>query len=58
MTANRSQGQTLEKVILALSYHEATGFSPTYQAVYVEMSRVHKNNDIQLLLTGKTEHEK
>ena len=58
MTANRAQGQTLEKIFPALSYREGTSFNPTFQAVYVEMSRVHEDDNMRLLLTGETEAQK
>ena len=45
----------MDKVILALSYHEAKQCSLDYQQVYVALSRVKKREDIQLLLTGDDE---
>ena len=55
ITVHESEGQTLDKVILALSYHEAKQFSLDYWQVYVALSRVKKREDIGLLLTGTDE---
>ena len=49
------EGQTLDKVILALSYCKAKQCSLEYWQVYVALSRVKKREGIQLLLTGDDE---
>ena len=45
----------MDKVILALSYHEAKQFSLDYRQLYVALSRVKKREDIRLILTGDDE---
>jgi hypothetical protein len=55
ITVNRSQGQTLGKVILALSERKAGYLNFKYAGLYVAFSRVKNKQDIRLLLCGKTE---
>ena len=55
ITVQTSEGQTLDKMILALSYRKAKKCSLDYRQVYVALSRVKKREDIQLLLTGDDE---
>ena len=55
ITVNRSQGQTLGKVILAISERKAGYLNFKYAGIYVAFSRVKNKEDIRLLLCGKTE---
>jgi hypothetical protein len=55
ITVNRSQGQTLGKVILAISERNAGYLNFKYAGIYVAFSRVKNKEDIRLLLCGKTE---
>jgi hypothetical protein len=55
ITVNRSQGQTLGKVILAISERKAGYLNFKYAGLYVAFSRVKNKEDIRLLLCGKTE---
>ena len=50
MTVNRSQGQTMLKIILALSYNPI--YVLTYAHLYVALSRVRKGKDVRLLVSG------
>ena len=54
MTVNKSEGRTLEKVILAISNHDIKKCNFSYKSLYVAFSRVRKSEDIRLLLSGKT----
>jgi hypothetical protein len=60
ITVNRSQGQTLDKVILAISMLEGVGCRCNFQyaGLYVAFSRVKNTDVIRLLLTGTMEAKK
>jgi hypothetical protein len=58
ITVNRSQGQTLKKVILAVSERKAHYLNFSYAGLYVAFSRVKNKDDIRLLLCGRTEARK
>jgi hypothetical protein len=53
ITVDKAQGQTIERVILALSYRRGQLCNLDYEAFYVSYSRVQKNEHIRLLLSGK-----
>ena len=55
ITVHKSEGQTLDKVILDLLYCEEKQCSLDYWQVYVALSRVKKREDIRLLLPGDDE---
>jgi hypothetical protein len=55
MTVNRSQGQTLENVILAISKRSLTSCDFKYNGIYVAFSRVKSKKNIRLLLVGNYE---
>jgi hypothetical protein len=52
ITVNRSQGQTLERVILAISHRDVCGCNFRYNGIYVAFSRVRSKESIRLLLVG------
>jgi hypothetical protein len=54
ITVHRSQGQTLENVVLAISHREAQGCNFRYNGIYVAFSRVRMAENIRLLLVGNT----
>ena len=56
MTVNRSMGQTLPRIICALSTNPS--FQLSYSHLYVVLSRVRKGADIRLLLNGETAYKK
>jgi hypothetical protein len=58
ITVNRSQGQTLGKVILAISQRSCKQCNFKYAGIYVAFSRVKQREDIRLLLVGNTQAEK
>jgi hypothetical protein len=58
ITVNRSQGQTLDNVILAISQREAQGCNFRYNSIYVAFSRVRETESIRLLLIGDTVPQK
>jgi hypothetical protein len=58
MTVNRSQGQTLENVILAISKRSLTSCDFKYNGIYVAFSRVKSKKNIRLLLVGNSEASK
>jgi hypothetical protein len=58
ITVNRSQGQTLKKVILAISKRKCSQCNFKYAGIYVAFSRVRTKDDIRLLLTGNTDSQK
>jgi hypothetical protein len=58
ITVNRSQGQTLGKVILAISQCSCKQCNFKYAGIYVAFSRVKQRDDIRLLLVGNTQAEK
>jgi hypothetical protein len=58
ITVNRSQGQTLKKVILAISKRKCSQCNFKYAGIYVAFSRVRTKDDIRLLLIGNTDSEK
>ena len=53
ITVHKSEGRTLEKVIISLSYNGAPGCAFSYAQLHVAMSRVRRRNDIRLLLHGE-----
>ena len=57
ITANKSLGATLPRVIIALSYNKAQGCNFDYQQLYVALTRVEERANIRLLLTGRNEVE-
>ena len=58
ITVNKAQGQTMDKVILALSYRPLSAMMQfSYSGLYVALSRVRKSSDIRLLLPGNTHTE-
>ena len=58
ITVNKSEGRTLERVILALSHQQAKLCNFDHKDLYVAMSRVDKNDHMRLLLQGRNEMEK
>jgi hypothetical protein len=54
ITVNRSQGQTLDHVILAISRRDVFGCNFRYNGIYVAFSRVRDRKNIRLLLIGDT----
>jgi hypothetical protein len=52
ITVNRSQGQTLDNVILAISHRDVSGCNFRYNGIYVAFSRVRERRCIRLLLVG------
>ncbi len=50
ITINKAQGQTLKKVILAISNHPVCRMS--YAHLYVALSRIRDRSDLRLLLLG------
>jgi hypothetical protein len=54
MTVEKAQGQTLERVILALSFRQGMSCNLDYESIYVSFSRVQKNEHIRTLLSGRT----
>ena len=57
ITIHKSEGRTLQKVIIALSDPHASGCNFKYSQVHVAFSRVRRREDIRLLLTGNSEME-
>jgi hypothetical protein len=55
MTAHRSLGQTLPKIIVPLSCNPNQKHNFSYKQLYVILSRVRTRNDIRLLLVGDNE---
>ena len=58
ITVHKSQGQTLNRVIIALSYNPNKGCNFSYQQLHVALSRVRRRDHIRLLLVGDYEYEK
>ena len=58
ITVNRSEGQTLDYVIPAISQREGTSFNFDYKKMYVSLSRVEMGKNMRLLLTGRDDVEK
>jgi hypothetical protein len=54
ITVNRSQGQTLDNVILAISHRQIPACNFRYSGIYVAFSRVRERKNIRLLLVGNT----
>lgn len=53
ITVNKAQGQTLDKVIVALSERpHSASVQFSYSGLYVALSRVRRRSDIRLLLVG------
>ncbi len=57
ITVHKSEGRTMDRVIIALSNTHATGCNYSYSAVHVAFSRVRQRDHIRLLLTGNNELE-
>jgi hypothetical protein len=57
IVVHKSEGQTMRRVIIALSSCKAMGCDFTYAQVHVAFSRVRQGEHIRLLLTGDTEVE-
>jgi hypothetical protein len=58
ITVNRSQGQTLDNVILAISKRDLQSCDFRYNGIYVAFSRVKSKDNIRLLLVGNSESAK
>jgi hypothetical protein len=58
ITAHKSQGRTMDKVIIALSHNPAPGCSFSYAQLHVAMSRVRRRDDIRLFLNGISDTQK
>ena len=58
ITVHKSQGMTMEKVIIALSKQPLAASSFSYEQLHVAFSRVVNSKHIRLLLSGKSEPEK
>lgn len=50
ITVHKAQGQTLEKLIVALSHRAATFCEMTYEGIYVSTSRIQETESMRLLL--------
>jgi energy-coupling factor transporter ATP-binding protein EcfA2 len=57
ITVHKSQGRTLDRIIIALGDTGDVHSRMRYEHIYVAISRVHRCNDIRLLLPGKNEQE-
>ena len=57
ITVHKSQGRTLERVIIALSGSQLHNCRFSFQQLLVAFSRVEKGDDIRLLLVGETEEQ-
>ena len=57
ITVHKSEGRTIDRVIIALSSSGAKGCNFTYAQVHVAFSRVRHQEHIRLLLTGNNEVE-
>ena len=53
ITVHKAMGRTLEKVIIGLGRHLNRMSEMKYEHIYVAISRVHKCDDMRLLLPGK-----
>ena len=58
ITVHKSQGQTLPRIIIALSVHGESVCTFAYEQLHVAFSRVCQSNHIRLLLTGNNIAEK
>jgi hypothetical protein len=54
IVVDKAQGQTIKRVIVALSERRARSCQMDYESVYVANSRVKKNDHLRLLLSGLT----
>ena len=54
MTVDKSQGQTMDYAIIALSERRANKCNFDYASVYVAFSRVRHKHNLRLLLRGNT----
>ena len=54
ITVDKAQGQTIERVIVALSARKGKFCNMDYEAIYVSHSRVQQNDHLRLLLSGDT----
>lgn len=57
ITVHKSEGRTMERVIIALSSSSAQGCDFSFAQVHVAFSRVRRGEHIRLLLTGSNETE-
>ena len=57
ITVHKSEGRTMDNVIIALSKSPAQGCNFSYAQFHVAMSRVKRGADIRLLLVGSTESD-
>lgn len=57
ITIHKSEGRTLDRVIIALSHCDVQGCNFTYDKIHVAFSRVTEGKHIRLLLTGRDEIE-
>lgn len=57
ITVHKSEGRTMERVIIALSSSSAQGCDFSFAQVHVAFSRVRRGEHIRLLLTGANETE-
>jgi AAA domain len=58
ITVHKSLGQTMDRIIIALSHNPASGCNLSHQQIFVALSRVRKRQHIRLLLVGGNEAEK
>ena len=58
ITVHKSEGQTLNRIIIAMSHKEMAQCDFSYQQLHVALSRVRNGDHIRLLLTGDQEHKK
>ena len=58
ITVNRSEGQTMDNVILAISHREGLKYNFSYLALYVALSRVREGANIRLLVVGDSHFER
>ena len=58
MTVNKSQGRTLKKVVLCLSFRGKNNKNVDLEDLYVALSRVREGIDIRLFLHGAEDKDK
>jgi hypothetical protein len=54
VVVDKAQGQTIKRVIVALSDRRGRKCQMNYESVYVANSRVKENDHLRLLLSGST----
>ena len=54
MTVNKAQGQTLDRMIVAIS-HRPGNINFSYEAINVALTRVRDSKNMRLFLTGENE---